>query len=52
MDGADRSRILKLDEPPLAGRVRYLAETDRTVISAIRCGILFVIAFWSGTSFQ
>jgi hypothetical protein len=47
-----RARVLKLDEPPLAGRVRYLAEADRSVIPTIRCGILFVMAFWSGTSFQ
>ena len=52
MDVPDRARVLKLDEPPLVGRVRYLAEADRSVIQTIRCGILFVMAFWSGTSFQ
>jgi hypothetical protein len=48
----DRARVLKLREPPLAGRARYLAEADRSVIRTIRCGILFVMAFWSGTSIQ
>ena len=52
MDVPDRARVLKLDEPPLAGRVRYLAETDRSVIPTIRCGILFIMAYWSGTSFR
>jgi hypothetical protein len=52
MNVPDRARVLKLDEPPLARRVRYLAEADRSVIPTIRCGILFVMAFWSGTSFQ
>lgn len=32
--------------------MRYLAEADRSVIQTIRCGILFVMAFWSGASFQ
>jgi hypothetical protein len=44
--------MLKLDESPLAGRVRYLSETDRSVIQTIRCGVLFVMAFWSGTSLR
>jgi len=52
MNVPDRARVLNLDEPPLAGRVRYLAETDRSVISTIHSGILFVMAFWSGSSFQ
>jgi hypothetical protein len=52
MNLPDRARVLKLEEPPLVGRVRYLAEADRSVIPTIRCGILFVMAFWSGTSFQ
>lgn len=52
MEVPDRIRILKLDEPPLVGRVRFQSEADRSVISNIRCGILFVMAFWSVTSFQ
>ena len=51
MEVPDRARILKLDEPPFAGRVRYLAVADRSVIQSIKCGILFVMAFWSGSSF-
>jgi hypothetical protein len=50
MDVPDRVRILKLDEPPFAGRVRYLSQADRSVIQTIRCGVLFIMAFWSGTS--
>ena len=52
MEVPDRERVLKLDEPPFAGRVRFLAEADRSVIATIRCGILFIMAFWSGTSFR
>lgn len=51
MDVPDRARILKLDDPPLAGRVRYFAEADQSVLQTIHCGILFIMAFWSGTSF-
>jgi hypothetical protein len=29
------------------GKVRFLAEADRSVIGTIRLGILFVMAFWS-----
>lgn len=32
------------------GRTRFLAESDRSVIGSIRLGVLFVMAFWSGTS--
>jgi hypothetical protein len=46
------ARTLKHNEPPLAGRVRYLAEADRAVIPTVHCGILFVMAFWSGTAYQ
>jgi hypothetical protein len=52
MEVPERARVLKLDEPPLSGRVRYLSETDRSVIPTIRCGVLFVMAFWSVTSFR
>jgi hypothetical protein len=31
-------------------RIRFLAEADRSVISTIQLGILFVMAFWSGSS--
>jgi hypothetical protein len=52
MDASDRTLVLKLHQPPMVGRSRFLSEADRTVIPTIRCGILFVMAFWSGTSFQ
>jgi hypothetical protein len=29
-------------------RIRFFAEADRTVFETIRCGVLFVMAFWSG----
>jgi len=32
----------------LAARTRFYSEADRAVIGTIRCGILFVMAFWSG----
>jgi hypothetical protein len=51
LDVPDRARILKLDDPPLAGRARYLAEADQSVLQTIHCGILFIMAFWSGTSY-
>ena len=43
-------RIAALGEMPpmLASRLRFLREADRSVIGTIRCGVLFVMAFWSG----
>jgi hypothetical protein len=32
----------------LANRTRFYSEADRTVLGTIRCGVLFVMAFWSG----
>ena len=52
MSMRDAISILKLDEPPFAGRVGFLTETDRSVLEEIQFGILFVMAFWSGTSLQ
>jgi hypothetical protein len=34
--------------PCLDGRTRFYSETDRAVIATMRCGVLFVMAFWSG----
>jgi len=34
--------------PALAKRTRFYSEADRAVLSTIRCGVLFVMAFWSG----
>jgi hypothetical protein len=34
--------------PPLDGRTRFYSEVDRGVVGTIRCGVLFVMAFWSG----
>lgn len=52
MDVLSRARTLKLDEPPLAGRVRYFESADSSVVESIHCGILFIMSFWSGPSFQ
>ncbi len=52
MDAVDRARGLNLDEPPLAGRARFLAAADRSVIPSVQCGVLFIVAFWSVSSYQ
>src|SRR5262245_2815524 len=45
------SRIENLYLPPsLAPRTRFYTESDRGVIATIRCGVLFIMAFWSGPS--
>src|SRR4051812_43845838 len=49
MEIFDPVRSLNLEEP-IVSRVRYLAEADRSVFQTIHCGVLFVMAFWSGTS--
>jgi hypothetical protein len=32
----------------LAKRTRFYSSADRTVLGTIHCGVLFVMAFWSG----
>lgn len=45
------SRIESLHlQPVLADRTRFYSEADRAVIGTIRCGVLFIMAFWSGPS--
>lgn len=44
--------LLKVDQPPLAGRTRYFEVADHRVFKTISRGILFVVAFWSGPSLQ
>src|SRR5262249_36464808 len=34
----------------LDGRTRFYSEAVRAVIRTIRCGVLFVMAFWSGSA--
>jgi hypothetical protein len=34
--------------PALDGRTRFYSEADRAVLGTISCGVLFVMAFWSG----
>ncbi len=36
--------------PSLVKRTRFYSEADQSVVVTIRCEVLFVIAFWSGTS--
>jgi hypothetical protein len=36
--------------PAMAARTRFCAEADRSIIGTIRCGILLVMAFWSGSA--
>jgi hypothetical protein len=31
-------------------RIVYYAEADESIVESIRCGVLFVMAFWSGPS--
>jgi hypothetical protein len=45
------SRIENLYLPlSLAKRTRFYSAADQSIVSTIRCGVLFVMAFWSGTS--
>jgi hypothetical protein len=45
------SRIENLYLPPsLEKRTRFYSEADQSIVGTIRCGVLFVMAFWSGTS--
>ena len=48
----DRIRALGDIPATHAGRLRFLATADRSVISTIKFGVLFVMAFWSGPSRQ
>src|ERR1044072_7342056 len=47
-------RVKALGEIPLshASRLRFLPKTDRSVLATIDCGVLFVMAFWSGPARQ
>ena len=47
MDGRWEWLYLSAD---LASRTRFYQDGDREVVGSIRCGILFLMAFWSGTS--
>jgi hypothetical protein len=49
-DHFDRFRALGELPASHRDRVRFLHASDRTVIDSIRLGVLFLMAFWSGTS--
>jgi hypothetical protein len=51
-DDLDRMGILAGDSPLPRSRIRFLAEADESVIEQITCGVVFVMAFWSGPSRQ
>jgi hypothetical protein len=45
------SRIENLYLPlSLLKRTRFYSEADQSILGTIRCGVLFVMGFWSGTS--
>src|SRR5262245_60511992 len=50
MDSMDPIRALGEIPPSHSSRLRFLAEADRSVISTIDLGVLFIMAFWSGPS--
>jgi hypothetical protein len=43
-------RRLGFDDPqdPFIGRVQYLENADTSLLNTISCGIVFVMAWWSG----
>ena len=51
-DDLDRMGILDRNSPLPRSRIRFLAEADGSVVDQIACGVLFVMAFWSGPSHQ
>ena len=48
----DGLSILAKRFPDLPPQVRYVADPDETTLTAIRRGLIFFMAFWSGTSFR
>ena len=44
------SKTSGICSPGIGKRTRFYSEADRSIVGAIRCGVLFVMAFWSGTS--
>lgn len=46
------TRLFGPDDEPLRTRSRYYATSDPGVVATIRCGVLFVMAWWSGPARQ
>lgn len=44
--------ILARDSPLPLSRIRFLPEADESVVQQINCGVVVVMAFWSGHSRQ
>lgn len=51
-DDFDRLDVLARNSSLPRSRVRFLAEADESVLDRITCGVVFVMAFWSGHSLQ
>ena len=51
-DELDRMGILERDSPLPRSRIRFLAQAEESVVDQITCGVVFVMAFWSGPSRQ
>lgn len=49
-DGLDRLAILKKYAPDVAGRIELIDNYESSVLDEIGTGVLFVMAFWSGSS--
>ena|SRR5262245_29184899 len=49
-DSFDRIKALGRIPPSHAGRLRFMTKVDSSVIGTIRCGVIFVMAFWSSPS--
>jgi hypothetical protein len=49
VEGYSRRESLYLP-PELDSRTRFYPEADRSIVGTISCGVLFVMAFWSGPS--
>ena len=47
-DDLDRMGILARDSALPRSRIRFLAEADESVVDQVACGVVFVMAFWSG----
>lgn len=48
----DRMGILARASAIPRSRLRFLAEADGSVVDRITCGVVFVMAFWSGPSLR
>ena len=52
MSTAERMSVLIKYSVLPGSRIRFVPKADETVVQEITCGVLFVMAFWSGQSIQ